>query len=163
MIFASAKHTRKDFEKKRLFRLDVVKRVLIGQSSKHFLWLAIVLTAEQQLITITTRCRDNIWLGPTPPKLSCSPKHSGNMDLWHFSLFLILLLGVGVKFNESTDLYSLTVFDLQGNSVPMSVFKGKVSVQDYEGMKIRAPFSLWIHARWIFLLFLDNHVIFWIL
>ena len=69
------------------------------------------------------------------------------MDLWHFGLFLILLLGDGVKLNESTDLYSLTVFDLQGSSVPMRVFKGKVSVQDYEGMKIRAPFSLWIHAR----------------
>ena len=58
------------------------------------------------------------------------------MDLWHFGLFLILLLGFEVKFNESTDLYSLTVNDLQGNNVPMSVFKGKVSVQDCQGMTI---------------------------
>ena len=56
------------------------------------------------------------------------------MDLWRFCLFFILLFSFGVKLNESTDLYSLTVNDLQGNSVPMSVFKGKVSVNDCEGM-----------------------------
>lgn len=48
------------------------------------------------------------------------------MELWQFGL--ILLFGFGVDLIESTDFYSLTVNDLQGNSVPMSVFKGKVSV-----------------------------------
>lgn len=60
------------------------------------------------------------------------------MDLWHFGIFLILFFGFGVNFIESTDLYSLSVNDLQGNSVPMSVFKGKVSVKDYEGMTVLA-------------------------
>lgn len=64
------------------------------------------------------------------------------MDLWHVGLFLILLLGFGVRCNESRDLYSLTVYDLQGNSVPMSVFKGKVSVQDYQGVTISAIYKL---------------------
>lgn len=68
------------------------------------------------------------------------------MYLCHFGLFFILLFGFWVKFIESTDLYSLTVSDLQGNSVPMSVFKGKVSVQDYEGLHAR------LHAVY-------NHVI----
>lgn len=63
-------------------------------------------------------------------------ENSSKMDLCNFGIFFILFLGFGVKFNESTDLYSLTVNDLQGNSVPMSVFKGKVRVQYYEEMTI---------------------------
>lgn len=74
-------------------------------------------------------------------------------QLWHFGLFSILLFGFWVKFIESTDLYSLTVSDLQGNSVPMSVFKGKVSVPDYEG-----PYMLACSIPF-FLLFQVNHVI----
>lgn len=56
-----------------------------------------------------------------------SPReNSRKMELWQFGL--ILSFGFGVDLIDSTDFYSLTVSDLQGNSVPMSVFKGKVSV-----------------------------------
>lgn len=47
------------------------------------------------------------------------------MEVWQFGM--ILFLGFGVDLIESTDFYSLTVIDLQGNNIPMSVFKGKVS------------------------------------
>lgn len=48
------------------------------------------------------------------------------MELWQFGL--ILLFTFGVDLIESSDFYSLSVDDLQGNTIPMSVFKGKVSV-----------------------------------
>lgn len=48
------------------------------------------------------------------------------MEVWQFSL--IVLLGFGVDLIESSDFYSLTIEDLKGNTVPMSVFKGKVSI-----------------------------------
>ena len=47
------------------------------------------------------------------------------MDVWQFGLFLFVALGANII--ECTDFHSLTVKDLQGNVVPMSVFKGKVS------------------------------------
>ena len=53
-------------------------------------------------------------------------ENSRKMDLWQFGL--ILLFSFAVDLTESTDFYSLTVNDLRGNNVPMSVFKGKVSV-----------------------------------
>lgn len=46
------------------------------------------------------------------------------MKFWLLSLSLIL--GFGPVTIDSTDLYSITVKDLQGNVVPMSVFKGKI-------------------------------------
>lgn len=48
------------------------------------------------------------------------------MEVWQFGL--IVLLGFGVDLIESSDFYSSTVEDLKGNVVPMSVFKGKVSI-----------------------------------
>lgn len=83
------------------------------------------------------------------------------MDPCHFGLFLILLFGFGANFIEATDLYSLSVNDLQGNSVPMSVFKGKVSVNDNEGMtSFTLTYFLGVYLfPTFFLLFLNNHVI----
>ena len=53
-------------------------------------------------------------------------RNSRGMEVWQFGL--IVLLGFGVDLIESSDFYSLTVEDLKGNAVPMSVFKGKVSI-----------------------------------
>lgn len=41
-------------------------------------------------------------------------------------LRLLLFVCLGPIAVQSTDLYSITVKDLQGNVVPMSIFKGKV-------------------------------------
>ena len=53
-------------------------------------------------------------------------RNSRKMEVWQFSL--IVLLDFGVDLIESSDFYSSTVEDLKGNAVPMSVFKGKVSI-----------------------------------
>ena len=53
-------------------------------------------------------------------------RNSRKMEVWQFGL--IVLLGFGVDLIESSDFYSSTVEDLKGNVVPMSVFKGKVSI-----------------------------------
>ena len=42
-------------------------------------------------------------------------------------LAVVLFVGLGVNIVGGTDFHSITVKDLQGNDVPMSVFKGKVS------------------------------------
>ena len=41
---------------------------------------------------------------------------------------LLLFVCLGPFAVQSTDLYSITVKDLQGNVVPMSIFKGKVGI-----------------------------------
>lgn len=41
---------------------------------------------------------------------------------------LLLFVCFGPFAVQSTDLYSITVKDLQGNVVPMSIFKGKVGI-----------------------------------
>ena len=47
------------------------------------------------------------------------------MEFWHFAV--VLFIGLSANVIECTDFHSLTVKDFQGNVVPMSVFKGKVS------------------------------------
>lgn len=41
---------------------------------------------------------------------------------------LLLFVCLGPFAVQSTDLYSITVKDLQGNVVPMSIFQGKVGI-----------------------------------
>ena len=47
------------------------------------------------------------------------------MEFWDFAV--VLFIGLSANVIECTDFHSLTVKDFQGNVVPMSVFKGKVS------------------------------------
>lgn len=44
-----------------------------------------------------------------------------------FFLAVVLFVGLGVNIVGGMDFHSITVKDLQGNDVPMSAFKGKVS------------------------------------